>query len=95
MWVMPYGEENPKGYKAILHNLGFQNISIHVETVAFVSPNTTMRWRQMKQAAQECFEKMPELDRLTEQVFIDLMQFQFRHGIRFYKTAGFAFGTKL
>jgi ubiquinone/menaquinone biosynthesis C-methylase UbiE len=93
--IIPYGKENPKGYEAILCNCGFQNISIQVETTTFVSPNTATWWRQMKQAAREYFEVMPELERFKEQVFADLEQFQSPEGIHFDKTVGYAFGTKL
>jgi ubiquinone/menaquinone biosynthesis C-methylase UbiE len=93
--IISYGKENPKGYEAILRNSGFHNISIHVETMTFVSPNAATWWRQMKQAAREYFEKMPEIERFKEQVFADLKQFQSPEGIRFDKTVAYAFGTKL
>ncbi len=93
--ITSYGKENPKGYEAILRNSGFHNIGIHVETTTFVSPNTATWWKQMKQAAREYFEKMPELERFREQVFADLRQFQSPTGIHFDKTVGYAFGTKL
>jgi ubiquinone/menaquinone biosynthesis C-methylase UbiE len=89
-----YGKENPKGYQAILRSSGFHDIRIHVETTAFVSPNTGMWWRQMKQAAREYFEMMPELEQFKEQIFADLRQFQSPKGIHFDKTVAYAFGTK-
>jgi len=93
--ITSYGKENPKGYEAILRNSGFHSIRIHVETTTFVSPDTATWWRQMKQAASDYFEKMPELERFKEQVFADTKQFQLPNGIHFDKTVGYAFGTKL
>lgn len=93
--IISYGKENPQGYKAILRNSGFHNISIHVETTTFVSPNTATWWRQMKQAAREYFDKMPEMEQFKEQVFADLKQFQSPKGIHFDKTVTYAFGAKL
>ena len=93
--MISYAKENLKGYEAILRHSGFRNISIHVETTTFVSPNTATWWRQMKQAAREYFEKLPELERFREQVFADLKPFQSPKGIHFNKTVGYAFGTKL
>lgn len=95
--ISSYGKENPKGYKAILHNSGFHNISVHVETTTFVSPDAATWWRQMKQAAREYFEKIPDLAKLEwfkEQVFADLQQFRSPKGIHFDKTVSYAFGTK-
>lgn len=93
--IICYSKENPEGYQTILRNCGFQNIRFHVETTSFVSPNTATWWRQMKQAAREYFEEMPQLERFKEQVFADLKPFQSPKGIHFDKTVGYAFGTKL
>jgi ubiquinone/menaquinone biosynthesis C-methylase UbiE len=93
--AVTYGKENSEGYEAVLRNSGFNNITIRVETTTFVSPNTATWWRQMKQAAREYFEKMPEIEQFKEQVFADLKQFQSPKGIHFDKTVGYAFGTKL
>ena len=92
--ISSYGKENPKGYEAILRNSSFHDICIHVETTTFVSPNTATWWRQMKQAACDYFEEMPELENLKEQIFDDLKQFLSPKGIHFDKTVGYAFGTK-
>jgi ubiquinone/menaquinone biosynthesis C-methylase UbiE len=92
--AVTYGKENSEGYEAVLRNSGFNNITIRVETTTFVTPNTTTWWRQMKQAAREYFEKMPEMEQFREQVFADLKQFQSTKGIHFDKTVGYAFGTK-
>lgn len=89
-----YGKENSEGYEAVLRNSGFNNITIRVETTTFVTPNATTWWRQMKQAAREYFEKMPEMEQFKEQVFADLKQFQSTKGIHFDKIVGYAFGTK-
>lgn len=93
--ITSYGKESCRGYEAILHNSGFRDISAHVETMTFVSPNSETWWRQMKQAAREYFEKMPEIERFKEQVFTDLKEFQSPSGIHFDKTVAYAFGTKL
>ena len=93
--ISSYSKENPKGYEAIFRNSGFYNIRIHVETTTFCSPNTETWWRQMKHAAREYFEKMPEMERFKEKVFADLKPFQSPKGIHFDKSVGFAFGTKL
>lgn len=93
--MLSYAKESPKGYEAILRHSGFHNISIHVETTTFVSPNAATWWRQMKQAAREYFEEMPELEQFKEQVLADLKPFQSPQGIRFDKTVGYAFGAKL
>jgi hypothetical protein len=66
-----------------------------VETTTFVCPDPATWWRQMKQAAREYFEEMPELERFKEQVFDDLRQFRSPKGIHFDKTVAYAFGTKL
>jgi ubiquinone/menaquinone biosynthesis C-methylase UbiE len=58
--MLSYGKENPQGYEAILRTSGFHNVSIHVETTTFVSPNTATWWRQMQQAASDYFETMKE-----------------------------------
>lgn len=92
--IVPYGKETPKGYEAILRNVGFHDIGIHVETTTFACPNEATWWRQMKQAAREYFAEMPELERFKEQIFADLGQFQSPKGIHFDKTVGYAFGTK-
>lgn len=93
--ITAYGQENPKGYEAILRSGGFHNISVRVETNTFVSSNMANWWRQMKITASDYFKKMPELEQFKEQVFADLEQFQSPKGIHFNKTVGYAFGTKL
>jgi ubiquinone/menaquinone biosynthesis C-methylase UbiE len=93
-----YARENPEGYKVILQNGGFKNISVDVETTDFVSPDAETWWRQMKQAANDYFRQVPDpitLESFKEQVFLDLQQFQNPEGICFGKTVSFAFGTKL
>jgi len=95
--MLSYGKENPKGYETILQNSGFHNIRVHVETTTFVSPDEATWWRQMKQAAREYFEKMPDLAKLEwfkEQIFADLQQFRSPIGIQFDKTVSYAFGIK-
>jgi ubiquinone/menaquinone biosynthesis C-methylase UbiE len=92
--MISYGKENPQGYEAILIGGGFHDIRIHVETNAFVSPSTATWWRQMKQAAREYFEMMPELEQFKEGVFADLGDFRSSKGIHFDKTVAYAFGTK-
>jgi ubiquinone/menaquinone biosynthesis C-methylase UbiE len=92
-----YAKENPEGYKVILQNGGFKNISVFVETTDFVSPDAETWWRQMKQAANDYFRQVPDpitLESFKEQVFLDLQQFQNPEGICFSKTVSFAFGTK-
>jgi ubiquinone/menaquinone biosynthesis C-methylase UbiE len=92
-----YAKENPEGYKVILQNGGFKNISVFVETTDFVSPDAETWWRQMKQAANDYFRQVPDpitLESFKEQVFLDLQQFQNPEGICFNKTVSFAFGTK-
>jgi SAM-dependent methyltransferase len=93
-WITSYGKENPTGYGVILRTSGFHDIWFHVETTRFVSPNTATWWMQMKQAAREYFEKIPEVEQFKEQIFADLNQFQSSDGIHFDKTVGYAFGTK-
>jgi ubiquinone/menaquinone biosynthesis C-methylase UbiE len=93
--MLSYGKENPQGYEAILRNSGFRRIRIHVETTTFVSPNATTWWRQMQQAANDYFEKMPELERFKQQVIAELKEFQSPKGIHFDKTVAYAFGTKI
>lgn len=93
--MLSYGREDPKGYEVIFHDSGFDNINIHVETTTFVSPNTATWWRQMKQAANDYFKMMPELDQFKEQIFADLKEFQSPQGIHFDKTVAYAYGTKL
>jgi ubiquinone/menaquinone biosynthesis C-methylase UbiE len=93
--ITAYGQENPKGYEAVLRSGGFHNISVQVETNTFVSSNMANWWRQMKITASDYFKKMPELEQFKEQVFADLKQFQSPKGIHFVKTVGYAFGTKL
>lgn len=95
--MLSYGIENPKGYETILQNSGFENISVHVETTTFVSPDEATWWRQMKQAACDYFEKIPdsvEMESFKEKVFADLQQFRSPIGIQFDKTVSYAFGTK-
>ena len=92
-----YARENPEGYKVILQNGGFKNISVTVETTDFVSPDAETWWRQMKQAANDYFRQVPDpitLESFKEQVFLDLEQFHSPEGICFSKTVSFAFGTK-
>jgi ubiquinone/menaquinone biosynthesis C-methylase UbiE len=93
--IAAYGQENPKGYESVLRSGGFHNIRVQVETDTFVSANMANWWRQMKITTSDYFKKMPELERLKEQVFADLEQFQSPKGIHFVKTVGYAFGTKL
>jgi ubiquinone/menaquinone biosynthesis C-methylase UbiE len=93
--MLSYGKENPQGYETILHTGGFHNVRIHVETTTFVSPDTSTWWRQMKQAAHEYFQEMPEVERFKEEVLADLKPFQSADGIHFDKTVAYAFGTKL
>jgi ubiquinone/menaquinone biosynthesis C-methylase UbiE len=92
--AVPYAKENPEGYETMLRTSGFCNIAVHAETATFVSADAVTWWRQVKQTADEYFEKMPEIDQFKEQVFGDLKQFQSPAGIRFDKTAGYVFGTK-
>jgi ubiquinone/menaquinone biosynthesis C-methylase UbiE len=95
--MLSYGKENPRGYEIILQNSGFENIHVHVETTTFVSPDEKTWWRQMKQAACDYFEKIPdavENEWFKEQIFTDLQQFRFPNGIHFDKTVSYAFGTK-
>jgi hypothetical protein len=92
--ITAYGRHNAKGHEAILRSGGFHNISVQVETDTFVSSNMADWWRQMKITASDYFKEMPELERLKEQVFADLEQFQSPKGIHFAKTVGYAFGTK-
>jgi ubiquinone/menaquinone biosynthesis C-methylase UbiE len=93
--MLSYGKENPQGYEVILRDSGFCNIHICVETTTFVSSDTATWWKQMQRAASDYFEKMPELERLKEQVCADLKQFQSPTDIHFDKTVGYAFGAKL
>ena len=93
-----YARENAEGYRVILQNGGFKNISVYVETADFISPDEETWWRQMKQAANDCFRQVPDpitLESFKEQVFLDLQRFQNSEGICFSKTVSFAFGTKL
>jgi ubiquinone/menaquinone biosynthesis C-methylase UbiE len=95
--MLSYGKENPKGYEIILQNSGFDNINLHVETTTFASPDEATWWRQMKQAACDYFEKIPdsvEMHWFKEQIFADLQQFRSPKGIHFDKTVSYAFGTK-
>jgi ubiquinone/menaquinone biosynthesis C-methylase UbiE len=93
--MLSYGKENPQGYEAILRNSRFHSIRIHVETTTFVSPDATTWWRQMQQAANDYFEKMPELERFKQQIIAALKEFESPKGIHFDKTVAYAFGTKL
>jgi ubiquinone/menaquinone biosynthesis C-methylase UbiE len=96
--ISSYAKENPKGYKAILRSSGFNNISVHVETTTFISPDEATWWQQMKQAASDYFEKITdpaELQWFKEKVLEDLQQFRSSIGIQFDKTVSYAFGTKL
>jgi ubiquinone/menaquinone biosynthesis C-methylase UbiE len=93
-----YGKENPEGYKIILETGGFQNIIIHVETTPFVLPDAETWWQQMKMAASDYFQQVPDPDKLKrfkEQVFTDLRQSQSSEDIHFHKTVAYAFGTKI
>ncbi len=92
--MIAYGQENPKGYEAILRGGGFQNISVHVEASAFVTANMAEWWRQMRIVAGDYFKTMPELERLKEQILADVERFQSPNGIHFVKTVGYALGTK-
>lgn len=92
--IVPYGKETPPGYEAILRQGGFRDVRIQVETATFVCPDAVTWWRQMQQAARACFEPMPEIERVQEQIFVDLGQFRTRQGIAFDKTVGYAFGTR-
>ena len=92
--MIAYGQENPKGYEAILRRGGFQNISVQAETSTFVSSNMADWWRQMRITASDYFRKMPELERFKGEVLANLEQFQSPEGIHFDKTVGYAFGTK-
>jgi len=92
--MIAYGKENPQGYEAILRSSGFDDIQVRVETTAFASSDTATWWRQMKQAAREYFEKMPELEQFQAQIFTELKRFQSPKGIHFDKTVAYAFGTK-
>jgi ubiquinone/menaquinone biosynthesis C-methylase UbiE len=92
--MLSYGKENPQGYEAILRSSGFHDVRVHVETTAFVSPDTGTWWRHMKQAAREYFEKMPELEQFQAQIFTELKRFQSPKGVHFDKTVAYAFGTK-
>ena len=92
-----YSKENPEGQKVILQSSGFKDIRVYVETTNFVSPDTEMWWRQMKQAANEYYRQISDpniLESFKEQVFVDLERFQYSDGIRFSKTVSYAFGTK-
>jgi SAM-dependent methyltransferase len=89
-----YSKENPEGLKEILESGGFKDIHVYVETTRFVSPDSAAWWRQMQQAANEYFEKMPEIEGFKEQIFSDLYQFQLPEGITFEKTVAYAFGIK-
>lgn len=92
-----YAKENPEGQKIILQNEGFEDIRVYVETTNFVSPDSEIWWRQMKQAANGYFKQISDpniLESFKEQVFVDLQEYQFPKGIRFSKTVSFAFGTK-
>ena len=92
--VVCYAKEIPQGYEAILRRGGFRDISIRVETTTVICADVATWWRQMKQAARECFEEMPEVERFQEQIWADLGQFQTPEGIAFDKTVAYAFGTK-
>jgi ubiquinone/menaquinone biosynthesis C-methylase UbiE len=95
--MLSYGKENPKGYETILQNSGFDNVNVRVETTTFVSPDDATWWRQMKQAACDYFEKIPdtvEMQWFKEKIFADLQQFRSPIGIQFDKTVAYAFGTK-
>ena len=95
--ISSYEKENPEGYEVVLRSSGFHNISVHVETTTFVSPDAATWWRQMKHAAREYFEQVPDPDKLEhfkEQVLADLQQSRSPEGIHFSKTVSFTFGTK-
>lgn len=92
-----YEKENPEGYEVVLRSSGFHDISVHVETATFVSPDAATWWRQMKQAASEYFEQVPDpakLEQFKERVFADLQQSRSSEGVHFSKTVSFAFGIK-
>jgi ubiquinone/menaquinone biosynthesis C-methylase UbiE len=92
-----YARENPEGQKVILHNSGFEDIRVHVETTNFVLPDTEIWWRQMRQAVSDYFRQITDPDRLEsfkEQVAVDLKKYHYPEGIRFSKTVSFAYGTK-
>jgi ubiquinone/menaquinone biosynthesis C-methylase UbiE len=92
-----YSKENPEGHKLILQKYGFKDIDVYVEHVDFISPDPETWWRQMRQAAKECFRQVSDPKRLEifkRKVFADLGQFQISLGIHFSKTVSFAFGTK-
>jgi ubiquinone/menaquinone biosynthesis C-methylase UbiE len=93
--MLSYGKENSQGYAAILRSSGFHQVRIHVETTAFVSPDTSTWWRQMQRAVSDYFEKLPELEQLKEQILAGLAPFQSAEGIQFDKTVAYAFGTRL
>jgi SAM-dependent methyltransferase len=97
--MLSYAKENSEGIEVVLREGGFHDIHMHVETVELVSPDEETWWRQMRQAASEYFEQIPEegaepLERFKEQVFANLQPFKSPEGIRFSKTVHFAFGTK-
>jgi hypothetical protein len=92
--IMPYSKETLGGNEAILRQGGFRDIGIQVETATFACADAVTWWRQMQQAARACFEPMPEIERVQEQIFVDLGQFRTHQGIAFDKTVGYAFGTR-
>jgi ubiquinone/menaquinone biosynthesis C-methylase UbiE len=95
--ISSYLKENPEGYEIVLRSSGFHNISVHVETTTFISPDAVTWWQQMEHAAREYFELVPDPDKLEhfkEQVFADLRQSRSPGGVHFSKTVSFAFGAK-
>jgi len=95
--LFPYGKENPQGYEIILQSGGFQDICVHTEAAAFVSPDEETWWRQMHYAAREYFEQIPDAAQqewFKERVFADLQPFRSAQGIAFTKTVAFSFGVK-
>ena len=95
--IVCYSKENSEGQRMILQNSGFEDIQVHVETAGFVLPDAEMWWRQMRQAAGDYFRQITDpnaLESFKKRVLADVRQFQCPEGIRFTKTASFAFGTK-
>jgi SAM-dependent methyltransferase len=95
--ISSYSKENVEGYRAIFQCGGFDEALVHLVTSAFVLPDEEAWWRQMKHAAREYFDAVPDpdkLERFKAKVFEELQQFRSDEGVCFDKTVAFIFSEK-
>lgn len=92
--------EKAAGYEVIFHRASFKEITVHRETMTFVSTDEEEWWRQMQRLGWDSLTEKIEKDgsgrlqRVKDVIFEDLQRYKQADGVHFDKTVFFVCGLK-